>query len=247
MTKLLSAAIIGIVLTFSVNAEILSVHCPLGCPGNPAGNDLIFGHIHSLSNNPTTKFADWVAYKVDVINFGPSSPRRVRSKESLLHKSETLEKEDYKGANSSGLKADPGHQAPLASFAGSQYWPELNHLSNITPQHKDLNQGAWVNLENAVRNAVSYRKSLYVITGTLYNSDMGQLPNADETHKIPSAYFKIVYDKKGAAQAFLMEQTTSRDTHYCNKSVSLASLNNKVSFKLPKLEDSNVIASRLGC
>lgn len=77
MTKLLSAAIIGIVLTFSVNAEILSVHCPLGCPGNPAGNDLIFGHIHSLSNNPTTKFADWVAYKVDVINFGPSSPRRV--------------------------------------------------------------------------------------------------------------------------------------------------------------------------
>ena len=69
----------------------------------------------------------------------------------------------------------------------------------------------------------------------------------DETHKIPSAYFKIVYDKKGAAQAFLMEQTTTRDTHYCNKSVSLASINNKVSFELPKLEDSNVIASRLGC
>lgn len=246
MTKLLSSAIIGIILTFSVKAEILSVHCPLGCPENPAGNDLVFGHIYSLSNNPTTKFADWVAYKVDVVNFGPSH-MRVRTKESLLDKSETLEKEDYKGAISSELKADPGHQAPLASFTGSRHWPELNHLSNITPQHKDLNQGAWVKLENAVRKAVSYRKSLYVITGTLYNSHMGQLPNADETHKIPSAYFKIIYDKKGAAQAFLMEQTTSRDTHYCNKSVSLAFLNNKVNFELPKLEDSNVISNRLGC
>lgn len=246
MIKLLSAAIIGMVLTFSVKAEILSVHCPLGCPGNPAGNDLIFGHVYSLSNNPTTKFADWVAYKVDVINFGPS-PKRVSNKESLLDKSETLEKEDYKGAISSRLKADPGHLAPLASFTGSYHWPELNHLSNITPQHKDLNQGAWVKLENAVRNAVSYRKPLYVITGTLYDSNMGRLPNADETHKIPSAYFKIVYDKKGVAQAFLMEQTTPRDTHYCSKSVSLASINNKVSFELPKLEDSKVIASRLGC
>lgn len=246
MTKLLSASIVGIILTFSVKADILSVHCPLGCPRNPAGNDLIFGHVYSLSNNPTTKFADWVAYEVDVINFGPA-PGRVWTKEPLLDKSETLEKADYKGANSSELKADRGHQAPLASFAGSHYWPELNHLSNITPQHKDLNQGAWVKLESAVRNAVSFRNSLYVITGTLYNSDMGQLPNADETHKIPSAYFKIVYDKKGAAQAFLMEQTTTRDTHYCNKSVSLASINNKVSFELPKLEDSNVIASRLGC
>ena len=246
MTKLLSAAIIGIILTFSVKADILSVHCPLGCPENPRGNDLIFGHIYSLSNNPTTKFADWVAYRVDVINFGPS-PMRVRTKESLLDHSETLEKEDYKGAISSELKADPGHLAPLASFTGSYHWPELNHLSNITPQHKDLNQGAWVKLENAVRKAVSYKKSLYVITGTLYNRNMGQLPNADESHKIPSAYFKIVYDKKGAAQAFLMEQTTSRDTHYCNKSVSLATISNKVSFKLPKFEDSKVIAGRLGC
>lgn len=132
------------------------------------------------------------------------------------------------------LKADRGHQAPLASFAGSRYWSELNHLSNITPQHKDLNQGSWLDLEAAVRNAVSYNRSLYVITGTLYTDDMPPLPNAEEPHTIPSGYFKIGYDIKGNAQAFAMEQTTPRQGDYCDKSTSIESIQNQLSYQLPR-------------
>lgn len=236
---------IGLLLSLPARAEILSVHCPLGCPGNLPGNDLIFGHVYALSNNPVTKFADWVSYEVNVINFGPS-PGRHWINEQLLDKSETLEKADYKNANRI-LKTDRGHQAPLASFAGSRYWSELNHLSNITPQRKDLNQGAWLGLESAVRNAVSYTNSLYVITGTLYSSDMEPLPNADESHQVPSAYYKIIYDKEGNAQNFVMEQNTPRNTNYCDQSVSLDTLKNKLSYELPKLKENEIIASRLGC
>ncbi len=130
-----------LVLLFSVSiqstADVLSVHCPLGCPSNPVNNDLVFKHLYELSNNPATKLADWVAYEVDTVNFG-ASPGRNWGADPLLAEDETLEPADYKGA-SGALDIDRGHQAPLASFAGSRYWPELNNLSNITPQNKALN------------------------------------------------------------------------------------------------------------
>ncbi|WP_241910356.1 DNA/RNA non-specific endonuclease [Vibrio lentus] len=94
------------------------------------------------------------------------------------------------------MNVDRGHQAPLASFVGSRYWPTLNYLSNITPQAKDLNQGAWKNLEEAVRGAVGFRDSLYISTGTLYRNEMDALPKADEVHAVPSDYYKIVYMRK---------------------------------------------------
>lgn len=152
------------------------------------GNDLVFGHVYALSNNPETKFADWVAYEVDVANFG-NTPGRKWSTEPLLDESETLEPSDYKKASTSVLEADRGHQAPLASCAGSRYWSELNHLSNITPQDKDLNQGPWKYLVEAVRNAVSFRNSLFVVTGPLYTTEMPSMPKADEEHRVPSGYF----------------------------------------------------------
>ncbi len=212
----------------------------------PRKNDLVFGHVYALSNNPTTKFADWVAYEVDILNFG-DSPGRKWKVEPLLDPNETLEASDYSGANSSTLKADRGHQAPLASFAGSHYWAELNHLSNITPQHKDLNQGPWKRLEDAVKAGVWFRKPLYVITGTLYDNPALQLPNADEPHQVPSSYFKIVYDMKGNSTFFLMSQSSARNDDYCSKITTLELLKSKLSFSLPVLHESALLNKRLGC
>lgn len=65
-----ASALLFSALSATASADILSVHCPLGCPLNPEGNDLVFGHVYALSNNGDTKFADWVAYEVDVTNFG---------------------------------------------------------------------------------------------------------------------------------------------------------------------------------
>lgn len=163
----------SLLLAFTLPASptIYSVHCPLWCQSNPDGNDLMFNHLYPLSNNNQTKFADWVVYEVDITNFGVSSVRDW-STAPLIHPSKTLENDDYKGASSSALQADRGHQAPLATFASSKYWYELNYLSNITPQDKDLNQGPWKSLEDAERAAVGFRNSLFVITGPLYLKEM---------------------------------------------------------------------------
>lgn len=244
--KHFASALLMSAVSSMVSADILSVHCPLGCPSNPEGNDLVFGHVYALSNNPTTKFADWVAYEVDVVNFG-DSPGRKWASDPLLDESETLEAGDYKGAANSELEADRGHQAPLASFAGSRYWSELNYLSNITPQDKDLNQGPWKNLEEAVRDAVSFRKSLFVITGPIYTSAMPSMPKADEEHQVPSGYFKVVYDISGKAAAFLMGQNSERNDQFCEKKVELAVIEQSLPYQLPELHVTNDIYLRLGC
>ena len=44
--------------------EVYSRRCLAGCPdGSPASNELVIREICVLSNNPETKFADWVAYR----------------------------------------------------------------------------------------------------------------------------------------------------------------------------------------
>jgi len=169
------------------------------------------------------------------------------SSDPFLPTDVTLEENDYRDTSKEPLDADRGHQAPLASFAGSRYWYELNYLSNITPQDTDLNQGAWKNLEDAERDAVSYRNTLFVVTGPLYEKPMPKMPGADETHLVPSAYYKIVYDKAGNGAAFYMEQSTPRGTNYCSKAVQITELQSKLKYKLPMFKPSTAILKRLGC
>ncbi|WP_159820616.1 DNA/RNA non-specific endonuclease [Colwellia sp. 20A7] len=234
-----------IVYNTLAHAEIRSVHCPIGCPSVLIeNNDVVFNHTYALSNNPKTKFADWVAYEVNVSNFG-DSPGRNWGNDDLIDDDESLEEPDYKGAFKQ-LKTDRGHQAPLASFAGHKNWIELNYLSNITLQKSALNQGSWVALEIAVRNAVSFRNSLYVITGTLYLEEE-PLPGADESHTIPSAYFKIIYDLKGNGASFLFDQDLPRSAKYCEQMIKNKELNDIISYAMPSISDSPKILERLGC
>ena len=244
--SLILAAGLASMLAIPAQGAVLSVHCPKGCPTNPTDNDLVFAHLYALSNNPSTKFADWVAYEVTPTNFG-ATPGRVWIDDPLLDSDKTLEKADYKSANSSKLQADRGHQAPLASFAGSRYWSELNYLSNITPQNKNLNQGPWKQLEDAVRSASTYKKSLFVITGPLFNSEMPQLPASDEPHQVPAGYFKVIYDNRGNSASFVMQQSAQRSDDYCTKRAQMENVGQLIKFNLPNLKDSDKTYKLLGC
>ncbi|MFC3053275.1 DNA/RNA non-specific endonuclease [Kordiimonas pumila] len=216
---LVSAFITLILSTTAFAGEIHIVHCLKGCPtGTPQSNDLIVREIFALSSNDTTKFADWVAYRVTSETIGTSkSLNRDWEADPLLDDAETLEPDDYKSAFGD-LKTDRGHQAPLASFAGTVFWRSTNILSNITPQKSDLNQGAWVALESAVRDVAYKRKEIYVVTGPLYDPNENQmtLPKADETHTVPTGYFKVVATEAGAMTAFVFDQDTDRNANYCD-------------------------------
>lgn len=200
--------------------EIHCKHFFHGYPlGTPSSNDLIIRDIYALSSNDRTKFADWVAYRLTRGEVeGSGGHDRDWEPDPWLEDDETLEPADYKGAHAA-LKTDRGHQAPLASFRGTGKAEETNYLSNITPQRSELNQGPWRLLEEAVRGLVEdARDPVYVMTGPVYESESMELPEADEKHRVPSGYWKIVCveDQGGEIDcaAFYFDQETPRNADY---------------------------------
>jgi len=213
-----AAALISMCLAspaLAQNAEVHTFHCLHSCPtGAPATNDLIVREIYSLSSNDATKMADWVAYRITPQTIG-SSGARAWAPDPWLAPSETLEPADYTGAPAA-LSIDRGHQAPLASFSGTTHPEHTNYLSNITPQSAALNQGPWVRLENAERALVrSSAGAVYVLTGPLFERDMRPLPRADEPHRVPSGYWKIVMTENGRLSAFIMDGAMARNDPHC--------------------------------
>ena len=202
-----------------VTPEIFCKHFLYGYPlGAPPSNDLIIRDCHALSNNDTTKFADWVCcyltcHEVD----GDLDLERNWKNDPWLDPAETLEgkptgQDDYRGA-SAAHQYDRGHMAPLASFKGSRYASQVNFYSNIVPQKDDLNQGPWSQLEDKERQLVRKYGAAWVMIGPLYESAMPPLPNCDEPHTVPSGFWRIVaVNDLGTLRvaAFIFPQDTAR-------------------------------------
>lgn len=197
------------------DARVHTFHCLDACPvGAPENADLVVREIYTLSGDPLTKLAVWVAYRITPDTIGPSQSREWMV-DPWLAPDETLEPQDYEGANTA-LKVDRGHQAPLAAFSGTPFWAQTNMLSNITPQASALNQASWQRLEaRETRLARDENIGVYVLTGPLFERLMPPMPRADERHRVPSGYWKVVMTADGRMSAFLFDQDTPRDADYC--------------------------------
>ncbi|MGB0894991.1 MAG: DNA/RNA non-specific endonuclease [Parashewanella sp.] len=248
-------------LAFTSFASLADNCGSYGCPtGGVASNQVIERPIYTLSNNAETKFADWVAYSVRVENMhGPKRSRNWRADPNLPENA-TLERDDYKYAHAT-IGTDRGHQVPLASFSNTPHYYMTNFLSNITPQASNLNQGPWVRLENNVRAVANTGTPAYVVTGPLYEYEFAQLPNADESHYVPSGYFKVVAtianDGSVKASAYVMEQTSGRRDNFCQKEVTIDEVEYRTGLNLfpnlPANQEADVegrvggLSSALGC
>ncbi len=254
--------IMAVLFVLGVNTAWANDSCGrYGCPtGAPSNNQVIERPIYTLSNNRTTKFADWVAYRVTPSTIdGPSRSRNFRSDPAISSRF-TLEPDDYRDANAV-LRTDRGHQVPLAAFSNTANWRDTNYLSNITPQSSNLNQGPWVRLETAVRNHARAGNDVFVITGPLYESFFGELPRANERHQIPSGYFKVVATISNSgfvrAAGFIMEQDSGRSDNYCSKETTIDEIEQRTglnifpgfSFSKERAVESRLggIGSGLGC
>jgi endonuclease G len=217
LSVILFSGILYISGGYDVNAQYSEIHCKhflFGYPkGSPATNDLIIRDAYALSSNDSTKFADWVAYLVDSVSIKGDKKDRKWAADPWLGENETLEPNDYNGA-AEALKVDRGHQAALASVKGAKDWESSNYLSNITPQKAALNQGLWKNIEDLERDLVAIYGKVYVMTGTLYQKAMPQLPKADEAHTVPSGYWKVISvlrsDNTPETISFMFSQDTPK-------------------------------------
>ncbi|MBV5261983.1 DNA/RNA non-specific endonuclease [Synechococcus moorigangaii CMS01] len=189
------------------------VHLPNGLPtGTPPTNDLIVRDIYCLSSNDATKFADWVAFRLDRETItGSSDQDREWEADPAIAREETLEPEDFRGAYQ-WRNYDRGHLAPLASFRGKN-WQQVNYLSNITPQKASLNRGAWKDLEEYERDLVREYGEVYVIVGTSYDNQPLSLINADEPNDIPDYFWRII-QYNNTTEAYFFPQDTPSGTDF---------------------------------
>lgn len=199
LTTIIAALAAGVILggdSVAQNSACLSTsgpseHHPWGRPdGTSAKNQLVVHHDYEVSMNAATKFADWTAYRLDDGSTVSGRSRNYRL-DPCLDSDEQISDGEYEGAHSQ-YGYDRGHLAPLATFSDSNYWQEVNFMSNITPMHQTLNRGVWAQLEAAIRSLASSEKTVYVTTGTIYAEEMPEIPNAMKAHRVPSHYFKIV-------------------------------------------------------
>ncbi|WP_336916402.1 DNA/RNA non-specific endonuclease [Vibrio cholerae] len=245
-------------MTFLSTSQAFASNCIYGCPTGKSGLT-IERPIYTLHNDSNTKFATWVSYKVTKKTIdGPSRSRTWRA-DPDINSAHTLEPADYTDA-ASVLGVDRGHQVPLAAFSNTPYWTMTNYLSNITPQSSNLNQGAWVKLETAVRNLARTGQDVYVVTGPLYEWYFGTLPRADESHTIPSGYFKVVITSnadKVETSAFIMEQNLARSASFCANEVTINEVESRTGLNImPSLSSLDELAledkigglkNKLGC
>ena len=252
---------ISSILVFSQGCQIRNnvkhIHSNLcienSCPEGVGEDDQIVNHnIIILANNPDTKFADWVAYRVEKSLIDGPKRKRNWKQDPSINSSETLPPSAYKGVHAI-FHTDRGHQAPLGSFKGASNYYVVNYLSNITPQKSDLNKGAWARLESAIRNYVKKKTSVFVVTGPYYERGKQpehSFPNYPGTLMIPIGYFKVVSINRPNgiyATAFVFPQGAKRTDNYCSYLSKLSKIKELTGIKvLPSMPVGN-LDSDLGC
>jgi endonuclease G, mitochondrial len=210
-------------------AQTGEIHCKHFFYGYPTGthatNDLVIRDAYALSSNDATRFADWAAYRLTPHEvFGWLDLDRAWRSDLWLESDERLEatplsQDDFRLASAADY--DRGHLAPLGSFVGVAHASEVNVYSNVVPQRPALNRGPWGALEEAERALVLRRALLdrdrapvWVLAGTLYERDMPPLPYANEAHRVPSGFWKVVAVQDGVeaasvvVAAFVFDQDT---------------------------------------
>lgn len=87
---------------------------------------------------------------------------------------------------------DRGHMAPAADMKWNlQAMRESFYMTNVCPQNRSLNSGAWHKLEKKVREWAERDGALIVITGPIVSSKNETI--GKETHvTVPTAFFKVI-------------------------------------------------------
>lgn len=119
------------------------------------------------------------------------------------------------------------YQSKLSDYAGTNYdrghlsnaednvindntMSESFLLSNMIPQNPDNNRGEWKKLETVVRNWARDKGELFVITGTIYNSNPSTI--GSDTVAVPIQLYKVIINPKNNKMiGFLMPNQPIHD------------------------------------
>lgn len=151
--------------------------------------DQIIKHTHyTISYNEEYEQSNWAAHKLTKEMLIGDTKRNNNFREDQSVKTGSALPEDYK---KSGY--DRGHLLPAADMKFSEKaMSETFLMSNISPQHKDLNRGIWKKLEEKVRDWVQIENELYIVTGTIFGKRNKRIGGNNVA--VPLFFYKSILD-----------------------------------------------------
>ena len=158
---------------------------------------------YTASYNHRTLVSDWVAWELtaDEAN-GRLEQQRNFSRDPEV-RFPKASREDY-----SGTGWDKGHMAPHADMKWShRAMTESDYFTNICPQNRKMNAGAWNKIEQLCRRLARRYGSVYIVTGPIFKEHRyGTI--GDAAVMVPDRFFKALavrVDGKFHTVAFLVE------------------------------------------
>jgi endonuclease G len=169
----------------------------LGMPNRVRGisHDIIISRSqYVLSWNPELRVTNWVAWKLDLNDFGEGRKRSsFRIDPDLRAYYSGSGVEPVRPSDYTGSCLDRGHQVPAADRTASDEDNAATFfMSNMVPQTAWLNRVQWRHGENFERRLVrSENKTVYLIAGGIFGSPAHHIgPNSDIA--VPDASYKII-------------------------------------------------------
>ncbi len=163
-----------------------SIEIPAPLKGRP---DFIIKHTgYTVSYNSSTRLPNWVAWKLTPARLVENYSRSNKFlPDPALSASQAVTTDDYKGAG-----WDRGHMCPAADNRWDwKAMAESFYMTNVCPQHRNLNRGDWKELEEACNEWAKKEGAVYIVCGPiLYNQQHKTIGQ----HKVvvPEAFYKVV-------------------------------------------------------
>ena len=156
-------------------------------PSYTASEDIVRHTGYTASYNHTTLCPDWVAWELTAEEASGSYDQGRQFSRDPDVSFPKASREDY---SNSGW--DKGHMAPHADMKWSlQALTESDYFTNICPQNKVMNAGAWRKIEELTRRTARRHGSVLVVCGPVFDS-------ADHRHigpacvHVPDRFFKAL-------------------------------------------------------
>ncbi len=157
----------------------------------------IINHKHySLSYYEKHEQAEWVAYELTAASLRiPNVKRSNDFRPDPAIRTGSASRWDYKGSG-----YDRGHMVPAADMAFSEEaMRQTFYMSNMSPQVRGFNQGIWRELEENVRDWAWKNKTLYVVSGVIFDNPTRR-PIGKNKVTVPPYYYKALLDLKKPEQ-----------------------------------------------
>ena len=188
ITKELGLICIYLITISTAFAQNKNLEIPISSKGKK--EQILKRKNYTVSFNKELNIPNWVSWSLDKKKLTEHVSRKGYSfrPDPDLNPSQAVVTQDY--ANSG---YDRGHMCP----AGDSRWSgeamkESFYMTNICPQHPNLNGGDWHELEQACRRWAEKDK-LYIVCGPiLYKKALNPPIGKEHQIRVPDAFFKVI-------------------------------------------------------